>query len=371
MSSGTHGEAALQELLEYTESIVNTVREPLLVLSGDLRVVTASHSFYQTFAVAPGETIGRFVYDLGNKQWDIPKLRTLLEEVLPAEKSFHDFEVVHEFPSIGKRVMLLNGRKLWRKANATEHILLAIEDVTERKRIADDLIRSNEELQSFAYIAAHDLRSPLNSGITLLQLIARRASELKPENAATLQLAITNFGRLGALMEDVLEYSTAANAPLSTTLVDLTEPLNVALANLRHHLEANEATVRVEPLPTVPAYRTHMVIVFQNLIGNAIKYRREDPPRVSVAAVQQPGYWEITIADNGRGFDPVHAQQIFEPFKRLHGKDIPGSGIGLATSKRIIDRLGGRIWAESVPGTGSVFHFTLAGERGPRSMRPA
>src|SRR5579871_6111795 len=138
MSSGTNREA-LRELLEYTEAIVDTVREPLLVLSNDLRVVTASHSFYQTFAVRPPETIGRFVYELGNNQWDIPKLRKLLEEVLPTEKSFHDFEVIHEFPSIGMRVMLLNGRKLWRQGNTGEHILLAIEDITERKRISDDL----------------------------------------------------------------------------------------------------------------------------------------------------------------------------------------------------------------------------------------
>jgi nitrogen-specific signal transduction histidine kinase len=137
-------EAQLKEAISFTQSIVDTVREPLLVLDWDLRVTAASRAFYQTFRVSPDETLSHFIYDLGNGQWNIPALRTLLEEVLPQHKAFDDFEVVHNFPGIGKKAMLLNARKLWREANNTEHILLAIEDETERKRIFDELVRSNE-----------------------------------------------------------------------------------------------------------------------------------------------------------------------------------------------------------------------------------
>ena len=166
VSAGRAGEAqgivevSLRETLEYAESIVDTVREPLLVLDCALRIRTASRAFYEIFAVSKEETEGQFIYDLGNGQWNIPALRTLLEEILPLERSMKDFEVEHEFPSLGLRVMLLNARKLLRKGNHSELVLLAIEDVTERKRLSEELVRSNEDMQRFAYVAAHDLRAP-------------------------------------------------------------------------------------------------------------------------------------------------------------------------------------------------------------------
>lgn len=351
---------ATKDALSYTESIVNTVREPLLVLDSTLHVTTASRAFYQTFGAVPEETLGRFVYDLGNGQWDIPALRTLLEEVLPKEKAFEDFEVTHTFPSLGERVMLLNGRKLWRESNNTEHILLAIEDVTERKRIADELVRSNEDLQRFAYVAAHDLRAPLNSGLSLLQLLERRIKEsVRPEDAHTLELAMTNFRRLGVLMEDLLKYSAAGNAPQQQVAISLEEPLQIALANLRHHIEHAQAAISFGSLPQVRTDRTQMVMVFQNLLGNAIKYRGQKPLQIQIAAVEQDGWWRVSVSDNGEGFSQEYATSIFEPFKRLHGTEVPGSGIGLATCKRIIERLGGKIWAESARDIGSTFFFTL------------
>src|SRR5215218_2836128 len=167
-------EAALRETLLYLENIVDTVREPMLVLDRALRVRSASRAFYQTFRVSKEETERQLIHNLGDGQWDIPALRRLLEEVLRTEKSFRDFEVVHDFPTLGRRVMLLNARKLWRADNHSELVLLAIEDVTERKRLEDELVRSNEDMQRFAYVAAHDLRSPLNSALKLCTLAARR-----------------------------------------------------------------------------------------------------------------------------------------------------------------------------------------------------
>ena len=167
-------ETALRDALAYLENIVDTVREPMLVLDRMLRVRTASRAFYQAFRVSKEETERQLIHTLGDGQWDIAALRTLLEEVLRTDKSFGDFEVTHYFPALGRRVMLLNARKLWREGNHSELVLLAIEDVTERKRLEDELVRSNEDMQRFAYVAAHDLRSPLNSALKLCTLAARR-----------------------------------------------------------------------------------------------------------------------------------------------------------------------------------------------------
>ena len=137
------------------------------------------------------------------------------------------------------------------------------------------------------------------------------------------------------------------------------ESLGIALENLRHHIDECAATIDVGDLPNVTADRTQIVMVFQNLIGNALKYRREVPPHIRIAAQQDSNHWHISVTDNGQGFSPEYSSGIFEPFKRLHGPNVEGSGIGLATCKRVVERLGGRIWADSIQGQGSVFHFTL------------
>jgi len=288
------------------------------------------------------------------------KWKPLLEEILPRKAIMKDFEVEHEFPSLGVRVMLLNACKLQRKGNHSELILLAIEDITERKRLSEALVRSNEDMQRFAYVAAHDLRAPLNGALKLSTLAARRlADRVGEEEAHLLALSVESLERLSALMQDILTYSEMGNVPQQRTLVSLEEPLKIALLNLQHHIEHNEAVISVEDLPTVLGDRTQIVMVFQNLIGNALKYRRVEVPRIRIYSVREGAFWRVSVADNGQGFESDYAETIFKPFRRLHGKNVPGSGIGLATCRRVVERLGGKIWAESTVGAGSTFHFTL------------
>lgn len=242
-------------------------------------------------------------------------------------------------------------------------MLLAIEDITERKRLSEELIRSNEDMQRFAYVAAHDLRAPLHGALKLSKLAARRlADRVQQDEAHLLALSVENLERLSALMQDILTYSEMGNAPQQRTSVNLAEPLKIALLNLEHHIEQNQAVIDVQPLPTVAADRTQMVMVFQNLIGNALKYRRVEAPHIRIDAVREETHWRVSVADNGQGFDSEYAETIFKPFRRLHGKSVPGSGIGLATCKRVIERLEGKIWAESTPGEGSTFYFSLPAE---------
>jgi PAS domain S-box-containing protein len=350
----------LGRALAYAQRIIDTVREPMLVLDEALHVQTASRAFLSTFGVSREETEGRFIYDLGNGEWDIPALRTLLEDVLKEREDFQDFEVIHDFPLLGRRVMLLNARRIRTEEDDSELVLLAIEDITERKRIHDELVSSNEDLQRFAYVAAHDLRTPLNAALNLSRLLERRAQDkLDAQERELLRLSVESMERLNTLMKDILTFSEMGSAPQQLRLISLDEPLQIALANLRHHIEAAGATISVGTLPQVRSDRTQMVMVFQNLIGNAIKYRREEAPHVRIEAVEEGSDWRVSVGDNGQGFNPEQASAIFEPFKRLHGTDIKGSGIGLATCKRIVERSGGRIWAESTPGQGSTFFFTI------------
>jgi PAS domain S-box-containing protein len=170
-------ELAAEEARRYAESIVETVREPLLVLDADLKIISANRNFYKTFKVTPGETLGSFIYDLGNKQWDIPKLRELLEEVLPEKEAFDDYEVNHDFQDIGHKIMLLNARQIYRKDIGAKLILLAIEDITERKRLESLLIDSEEQYRRLFETAS--------DGIVLLE---KREGKITQANPATEKL---------------------------------------------------------------------------------------------------------------------------------------------------------------------------------------
>ena len=342
------------------KSIIATIREPLLVLDRNLRVKIANRSFYETFQVTPSVTEGRLFYELGNGEWDNPALRTHLEEILPNESLFENFEVTGEFPLVGRRVMSLNGRKLWREDNPTGLILLTIEDITTRKRIEEELLRSHEDSQRFAAVAAHDLRAPLRSSMIFLELLERKtAAKLETDEHKLLSSARASLHRLHVLMGDILAYSEVGGGE-ATAIVPLQAPMEIALANLKNEIDETGARVHSGELPSVKGERSILTLVFQNLLGNALKYRSDTAPIIRIEAKRENEQWIVSIADNGQGFDQKYAEMIFLPFKRLHGPDIPGSGIGLATCKRIVERLGGRMWAESAPGQGATFFFTLA-----------
>ena len=348
----------------YAEGIVDTVREPLLVLDSKLLVRTASRAFYQTFLQSRERTEGQFIYDLDNGVLNIPALRKALEEVVAQNRSFQDFEMAHYFPGVGNRVLQLNARQLPNPHGDQPLVLLAIDDVTERKRIQDNLIASNEDLQRFAYAAAHDLRSPLNSSIRVSQMLAESLTgKLDPEESTMLTMFVETMERLRTLMEDILTYSGVGHAPQRLEAMSLAEPLQLALANLQFNIEQSKAQIKTGTLPELPIDRSRMAMVFQNLIDNAIKYRGDQPPQIDIEAKRVGSQWQISVKDNGEGFENKYVERAFEPFKRLSESHVPGSGIGLSTCKRIIERMGGRIWATSEPGKGSCFVFSLPAEQ--------
>jgi PAS domain S-box-containing protein len=739
-------EQAIRDAQKYAESIVATVREPLLVLDADLRVITANKSFYQTFQVTPEKTENRLLYDIGDRQWDIPKLRELLEKILPKNTTFNDFEVEHDFPTIGRRTMLLNARRIYREGTKTQTILLAIEDITERRRaeealsvsegryrrlfetakdgilildaetgmIADvnpfliemlgfsheqltrkaiwevglfkdiasnkanfmelqrqgyvryedlplecadgrrievefvsnvytvdhqkviqcnvrditdrkraeealqeleerfrqvaenaqewiwevdgaglytyaspvvekilgykpeeivgtkhfydlfypedrealkksafevfakkqsfrelmnrnvhkndktvwlstsgvpiidkkgnllgyrgadiditdrkraeealsasevryrrlfetakdgilildaetgmivdvnpfliemlgfsheqltgkaiweiglfkdiasskakfdelqrqgyvrykdlpletadgrrievefisnvytvdhqkviqcniwditdrkqaqdklkkallDLERSNKELEQFAYVASHDLQEPLRMVASFTQLLEKRYKDQLGQDAKDfIRFAADGANRMQSLINDLLAYSGvgARGKPLEPT--DCHAVLGQAIVNLSMVIEDNHAIVTSDELPTVMADASQMVQLFQNLVGNAIKFRDEELPRIHVSALEKGNEWVFSVKDNGIGIDPQFSERIFVAFQRLHSREkYPGTGIGLAICNKIVDRHGGKIWIESELGKGSTFYFTM------------
>ena len=352
----------------YAEDIVDTVREPLLVLDATLRVQSANRSFYETFAVTPAETEGRLLYELDGGQWDIPELRSLLTEVLSQNHAFADFAVEHDFPAIGRKTMLLNARKVSGLTNDKELILLAIEDVSERKRAEEtlsqrtaELQRSNEELQQFAHIVSHDLHEPLRTVAGHVQLLARRyQGKLDADADEFIGYAVEGTRRMQALIQDLLAYARAGGTAQEFTAVDCEALLQHTLDDLRRAIEEKSAGVTHDPLPTVRGDAKQLGLVFQNLIGNALKFHGQAPPRIHLSARQDGSQWIFAVRDNGIGIDAQQVERVFQVFQRLHpDSDYPGTGIGLAICKKIVERHGGRIWVESAPGQGATFFFTL------------
>lgn len=239
-------------------------------------------------------------------------------------------------------------------------------DIDAQKRVQEDLRCANYDLEQFAFSASHDLQEPLRTIKIYSELLSRRHADIV-DDEAKLFLTFVQEGatRMEMLVRDLLSYTRASCVDEEDEIVDANEALNAALANLSGAITETEASITADSLPAVSVHALHLQQLFQNIIGNAIKYRSPyRSPAVHVAARKQNGFWEFAITDNGIGIDPQYKEKIFGLFKRLHTADqYSGTGIGLALCRRIVDRYGGRIWVDSEPGQGSKFRFTVpAGE---------
>ncbi|MEO8370278.1 MAG: PAS domain S-box protein [Candidatus Solibacter sp.] len=254
-------------------------------------------------------------------------------------------------------------------------------DITEQKRAEEDsersnrdLRRANQDLETFAYSASHDLQEPLRMIAISAQLLERKAGDLTDENKYFLKSILDGAGRMQTLLEDLLSYTRATRQGEGPVpVLESGKVLEAVLQHFRPSLDLNHAKVDISPLPSVAVYEVHLIQLFQNLIGNALKYRRTEDPYVQISAVEAGGWNVFSVSDNGLGIDRRFREQIFGLFKRLHTREeFPGSGIGLAICKRIAEQYGGSIWLErSVPGRGSVFCFSLPTWPGRGAGRPS
>jgi PAS domain S-box-containing protein len=468
-----------EQARDYAEAIVETVRHPLLVLDGELRIRRANAAFYKVFQVTREETNGTIISDFGNQKWNLPSLSSLLEEALLRDAPSHDLDIEHDFPNIGRRLMRVHARKIVRSGDKTQTVLLAIEDITERREAAEiqyrrlfetakdaflvvdaetshvvdvnpyfseltryprnevlgkpfgeiqafldakegarlvpessekdvarydgvslrardgrnlvvDIVanayrvkdrrfiqinirdvterkrgeeavrRSNLDLQQFAFAASHDLQEPLRTIVSYLQLIEKEyRGKLDAEGDRMIHYVTSAADRMRNMVLDLLSYSQIAQSKVAISPVSMEAVLGTALLNLQMAIQSSNARISFDPLPIIWVDQSQLLQLLQNLIGNALKYRSAEPPRIHISARQAGPEWIISVKDNGIGVEPRFAEHIFTIFKRLHGQEYPGTGIGLAICKRIVERHGGRIWVESEPGKGTTFNIAL------------
>ncbi|MBW8907339.1 MAG: PAS domain S-box protein [Betaproteobacteria bacterium] len=318
---------------------------------------------------------------LGRKRWDQPALNVTAEDwarhraVLERHEAFRDFEMERPNPAGGTRWISVTGEPVYDDAGHFRGYRGVGSDITARKRAeaelrrahdelarkAEELQRSNAELEQFAYVASHDLQEPLRMVSSYTQLLARRYSDkLDGDAREFMNYVVDGAARMKQLIEDLLAYSRVGTKGKEFKPVSLEAPLKRAVTNLRAAIEESGAAVSWDSLPRVDVDEVQLVQLFQNLIGNALKFRGQAPPRIHVSAQEENAEWRVSIADNGIGIEPQYFERIFMLFQRLHTMgEYPGTGIGLAICKKVAERHGGRIWLESQLGAGSTFHFTL------------
>jgi len=358
-------ERAIQDAHKYAESIVTTVREPLVILDKDLRVVTASHSFYQTFKVKPEETVGRLLYALGNRQWNIPKLRQLLEEILPKNTAFDDFEVENNFQSIGHRTMLLNARRIYREANKTQMILLAIEDITERKRLQEKLLRSEKfaAIGQLAAVVGHELRNPLGVINNSSYFLSRKLKDVADEKVTKhLKIIERKINSANLIISDLLDFArkkpptlkqTDLNIILTSVLSDSSIPENI------------KVTTKLGEIAPMLLDQEQIRRVFQNMILNASQAMSESG-KLIIQTSKHDNSVEISFKDTGVGIPEENLTKIFTP---LFSTKANGVGLGLAICRQIVEGHGGNITVKSKIGKGSTFTVKLPVERRVKSEK--
>lgn len=350
----------LQRAQIYAEAIVETIREPLLILDANLSVQSANQSFYQNFQTTPAATEQHSFFTLGAGQWDTPALRTLLEEMLPQKHSLMDYEVEQTFSEIGHKIILLNARRI----EGDAFILLALEDITTRKQMEEEKQMLLEQREDFLGIASHELKTPITAVKGYTQILQRRFTRAGDEQAATLLGKMDiQLDKLIRLIGELLDLTRmeAGQLPWHNVAFDLNllvrDTVEVAVNTTAQHQIHIEGAV---PFPVV-ADRERIEQVLSNLLSNAIKYSPHADTVLVQLGVEQDRA-RISIQDFGIGIDPAKQNQLFERFFRVGDTEhetFPGLGLGLYIAAQIVQRQGGKIWVESRKDAGSTFVFTI------------
>lgn len=412
----------LNESYEFSAAIVSTMHEPMLVLDNGLRVKTANKAFYEKFKVTEDQTLGMLLYDLGNKQWNIPGLRKLLEDIIPQNAEFFNYEVKHTFLQLGEKIMSLNASRIIQKTHREQLILLIIADITEVRQLIvekelreqellvienkirdeeklmlekaveertlelkkanesleaknEELLSMNKELEAFTYVSSHDLQEPVRKIQTFASRILEKESlNLTDTGKNYFRLMQAAAKRMQQLIRDLHAFSLINAADRKFENVNIGSIIDEITLDLKDTIEKTHAVVEVKNNCVVKIIPFQFHQLLYNLIGNALKFSRPDVPphiiittehikynKVNIANLPpHKEYFHIKIADNGIGFEMEFSNKIFDIFQKLHGKDeYEGTGIGLAIVKKIVDNHNGIISATSEVNKGTAFDIYI------------
>jgi PAS domain S-box-containing protein len=362
----------LREARTWADSLVETVRQPLVVLDGQLRIVQANRAFYRFFGITARATVGSSLFALAGGQWDVAGLRAALADLLPRGTTLDGFELEQEVPGRGLCNLVVDARPVEREEAGADAILVAIEDVTERRRSERLVVerraleRVNADLQEFAYAASHDLQEPLRKIRTFGDRVLQRWGASLPDEGRDYLARMQNAAaRMQKLIDDLLAFSRVSTRAQPFEPVDLGAVAREVVQDLEARIEETGGRVVVEALPTIEADPVQMRQLLQNLLANGLKFHRAgQAPAVRVSGAllngSQPPACELRVEDDGIGFDEKYLGRIFTIFQRLHGRsEYEGTGLGLAICRKIVERHHGRITAHSAPGRGATFVVTL------------
>ncbi|MBP8067334.1 MAG: PAS domain-containing protein [Pedobacter sp.] len=345
-----------RESQEFLSSIVETIRESLLVMDKNYHVLSANNHFLNTFKVSINETKGKLLYELGNGQWDIPELKRMMEEILPTNNPVLDYEVEHDFPHIGKKLMLLNAHRIELEGAYKDWILLAIEDITERKAI-------QQRKDDFLSIASHELKTPLTTIVGYMQMM----NKLMPETASdkfksVVSKAGKHVARLNQLLSELLDVSRIQTGyiELHKEEFDFDRMVRETIDGIQTATPGRKIQVSGHTNINFLGDESHLVQVITNLLSNAIKYS-PDHTNVKVQVSLISDFIKLSVIDQGMGINGDEQKKIFDRFYRVGEiqQHYPGMGIGLYICQQIISNHGGTIWVDSQIGKGAVFNITL------------
>ena len=354
---------------QISEDIVETIHESLLVLDSDLKVILANRNFIDSFKVTQEETLGRFIYDLGNRQWNIPRLRELLETILPEKISFDNYEVEHNFATIGRRVMLLNARQIEQATGKERIILLAIEDITERRKIEKGLAKAHEDLKELAseleraarvksdFLAnmSHELRTPLNSIIGFSEVLYDETFGPLNEKQKQYVNNVSASGKhLLLLINQILDVAKVEAGKMQLALSNLPmknilDEISLLVLDMVSKKKLEMSLEIAEDLPSIEADELKVKQILYNLISNAVKFTPEGG-KIGLRAKKADSGVEIVVWDTGVGVAPENMEKIFEGFFRVnapYSQVTEGTGLGLPLSRKLVELHGGKLFLES------------------------
>mgnify|MGYP001954243764 CR=1 FL=1 len=361
---------ALPLLETFRIAIFDTIPDPLIVLDSDLNVLTANEAFYVHFKVSRDETRERSVFDIGNGQWNIPALKDLLEKILPEKSVIHEFEVSHEFPTIGERIFLVNAREI--KGGLfvpLDLILVTFVDITDRKKWTDSIVElnqrlqaANEDLERYGQTVSHDLRVPVRAIKSFTEiLLSDHYSELSENAKEYFDRVVFNVDIMDQMITGLSQLAGLSRSALNRIRISLSDIGEKIISQLKMSDPDRAVEVEIQRDMYETVDPSMFMVALTNIFKNSWKFTRDrSPAKISFRLQEDGGKKVYLIKDNGVGFDMKYAYKLFGMFQRLHsGTTFEGTGTGLAVVKKVIERHGGKVWIDSKEGEGTTLFFTV------------